>query len=232
MPLMRFGKMHFLNNYIYECPDGDGFNTRINSIACIERNYFDNVKKPVFGKPSESGAANLIDNKFVDCSRLPAAYMSSNSPDADALSESEELIYIDWTPPYTYTNFVDSVDSVPTIVNKWVGVNKLSIDDTTSQGGTQTDPEVNDTSDTNTTDTTDQNSVIIAETINEDFIVYTRDNNLIVNAKAGNTLHVYALTGRLIYSSFVTDDEEVIPLNQKGLFIVRVGTSVKKIMLY
>lgn len=124
-PLFRFGKLHMLNNYMVDCPDGNGINVRINSNMYIESNYFDNVKKPVFGKLSEGGRAYLTGNVFKNCSRLPAAHMSADSPKASALSASEEFESTDYVPPYLYKAITYPVLSVPELVDTYAGVGIL-----------------------------------------------------------------------------------------------------------
>lgn len=125
MPLLRYGKLHMLNNYLVDCPDGNGLNVRIQSNAYVEKNYFDNVKKPIFGKMSEGGRAHLLDNRFVNCGRLSKNHLSAESPDADVLSESEEYEDTDYVPPYLYDNITYSVNDVPAIVNQYAGIGKI-----------------------------------------------------------------------------------------------------------
>lgn len=122
MPLLRYGELHLLNNYMYNCPDGNGLNVRVQSNSYVEKNYFDNVKKPIFGKLSEGGRAHLVDNRFIDCGRLPSAHMTSDSPDADPLSDSEEFEDSDYTPPYLYSSICKPVNEVPAYVNQYVGI--------------------------------------------------------------------------------------------------------------
>jgi len=125
-PLFRFGKLHMLNNYMVDCPEGNGINVRINSNVYVEANYFDNVKKPVFGKLSEGGKAYLTGNVFKDCSRLPAAGMRADSPKASPLSAGEEFESTDYVPPYLYTAITYPALSVPGIVNTYAGVGILA----------------------------------------------------------------------------------------------------------
>ena len=127
MPLFRYGKLHMLNNYTVDCPDGNGINVRINSQAYVEKNYFDNVKKPIFGKLSENGTAHLIDNVFKDCGRLPADQITSLSPDADPLSDSETFNDNNYVPPYLYSSISFPVNDVPSKVNQYSGVGKIEI---------------------------------------------------------------------------------------------------------
>lgn len=129
MPLFRFGKLHMLNNYMTNCPDGNGINVRINSEVLLEKNYFDNVKKPIFGKISENGTATMIDNIFKDCSRLPLAVMNNNqSPDASPLSDNEEFTTSSYLPNYSYSSRCVPTNEVPTFVNQYVGIGKISVD--------------------------------------------------------------------------------------------------------
>lgn len=125
MPLLRYGKLHLLNNYFMDNPEGDGLNVRINSVAYVEKNYFENVKKPIFGKLTEGGKAHLVDNKFVNCGRLSKNHPSPDSPDADILSASEEYEDTDYVPPYSSQFFCFPVADVPAKVNKYAGIGVL-----------------------------------------------------------------------------------------------------------
>lgn len=129
-PLFRYGKLHMLNNYMVNCPEGNGINIRINSQAYIEKNYFDNVKKPIFGKISENGTAHLVDNVFKNCSRLPTNQIGSLSPNADPLSASETFEDNSYVPPYLYSTISFPVNDVPAIVNKYVGVGIIEVEST------------------------------------------------------------------------------------------------------
>lgn len=126
IPLQRFGKLHMLNNYIMDCPDGNGLNVRINSNAYVESNYFDNVKKPIFGKPSEGGKATLEDNVFKNCGVLPSVANTSLSPDWEPLKADEEFSASSYMPPYSYSNIKIAVNDVPTKVSQGVGIGKLT----------------------------------------------------------------------------------------------------------
>jgi pectate lyase len=126
IPLQRFGKLHMVNNYILDCPDGNGLNVRINSNAYVESNYFDNVKKPIFGKPSEGGKALLKDNVFKDCGVLPSIITSSLSPNSSPLNSSEEFDPSSYVPPYTCTAGKMAVADVPTKVTTYSGIGKIT----------------------------------------------------------------------------------------------------------
>jgi len=126
IPLQRYGKLHMLNNYIVDCPDGNGLNVRSKSEAYVEANYFDNVKKPLFGKPTEGGKAFLIENVFKNCGVLPAIITSSLSPAAKPLNDSEEFSSTTYVPPYSYSKIKLPVDDVPTTVTAYSGIGKLT----------------------------------------------------------------------------------------------------------
>ncbi|MBC7390006.1 MAG: hypothetical protein H7329_12385 [Opitutaceae bacterium] len=125
IPLQRFGKLHMLNNYIVDCPDGNGLNVRINSNAYVEANYFDNVKKPIFGKPEEGGKAFLKENVFKNCGVLPSVITSSLSPNAEPLNSSEEFSISTYVPPYLYTKLKIAANDVPSKVTTYSGIGKL-----------------------------------------------------------------------------------------------------------
>jgi len=126
IPLMRFGKLHMLNNYLVDCPEGNGLNARINSNSYVERNYFINVKKPIFGKLSEGGKVFLKENVFKNCERLPAGYITADSPNASVLSSSEEFESTTYVPPYLYSAVNFPVNDVPNKINTYAGVGKIT----------------------------------------------------------------------------------------------------------
>ena len=121
IPLQRYGKLHLLNNYVIN--SGNGLNVRIQAEAVAEKNYFEDSKKPIFGKVSEGGTCREIDNFFDNCTRLSWVHVpSASSPDADALNSSEEYNSNDYVIPYPYSSFVTEVADVPEIVRTWAGV--------------------------------------------------------------------------------------------------------------
>ncbi|MCR6641885.1 MAG: T9SS type A sorting domain-containing protein [Sporocytophaga sp.] len=126
MPLMRFGKLHMFNNYTTRCLEGNGLNVRINSNAYVEKNYYEDVKKPIFGKISEGGKAVLKDNIFKNCDRMPSITLpNALSPKASSLSSSEEFETSSYIPPYQCASITFPVVDVPAKVNQYVGVGKL-----------------------------------------------------------------------------------------------------------
>jgi len=141
IPLQRFGKLHMLNNYVVDCPDGNGLNVRINSNAYVERNYFDNVKKPIFGKPSEGGKAFLKENVFKNCGVLTASVSTSDSPGAEPLNASEEFESSSYVPPYAYTSIKLAVAEVPAKVTQWSGIGKLTAPACSGPTGLESDEQ-------------------------------------------------------------------------------------------
>jgi pectate lyase len=123
LPLIRYGKVHMLNNLMVTSENGT--NARINSDVYIEANHYEASKKPVFGKVSENGAATLVNNKWVDCDRVPQVVLSA-APGADPLSASEEILPGKFKPSTFYSYKADPVADVPAIVAANAGVGKIS----------------------------------------------------------------------------------------------------------
>lgn len=200
MPLFRYGKLHFFNNYLVDCPAGDGVNCRINSNAYIDNNYFDNVKKPVFGKLSENGAAHLVDNKFVNCSRLAPELIPSDSPDADPLSESETYKDTEYTPPYLYSTTLHEVNSVPEVINEWVGVNKI-----------------------------DSLSLGVDESTVTNLQVQVKEREFYISCPLGSLISIYNLKGELIQQSKLIYSPKKITVNAAGIYLVQADNEVRMV---
>ena len=203
MPLFRFGKLHFFNNYMVNCPEGDGVNCRINSNCYINHNYFDNVKKPVFGKLSENGAAHLVDNKFIDCSRLASDLISDDSPDADPLSSSETYYDTDYVPPYLYSAVLDSVSNVPELINEWAGVNKIDVLSLNNESKTLADLKV----------------IVDGKTV-------------VVSCPLGKLIRFYNLKGELVKEQSIASSPQKITLINSGIYIVQIGESSTTIRVF
>ena len=133
IPLQRYGKLHFFNNYIVN--SDNGVNVRIQSQALLEKNYFKATKKPIFGKPSEGGTGRELENYFSNCDRLSSVHLPSvSSPTADPLSDSEEYSTNDYMVTYAYDAFLTDVAEVPQLVTNWAGIGKIrSISTSTGQ---------------------------------------------------------------------------------------------------
>lgn len=145
LPLYRYGTGHMFNNYMEDT--GNGINSRVNADIYIEKNYFYNTKKPVFGKPSENSRATLVDNRFMSCSRLPAIVgANDDGGKMELLSSSEEILEGSFVPSYDYSAVLNDVDDVPVIVKANSGVGIIEdiyteediVDDLENAGGDDT----------------------------------------------------------------------------------------------
>ncbi len=195
LPLLRFGQHHYFNNFMENC-EGDGLNLRINTNCYIERNYFKDSKKPVFGKLSENGQGKLIDNIFKNCSRLPDGVTNVDGAKSEPLSSSEEFVReCNFTPSdlYSYDDVLTATEDVPEVVKAYSGVGVISGDATA----------------TNTTQKLDQ-------------AVWVSDHELVIRAVPNTTAVVYDLSGRTVYQAVLTDEISHVQLNKKGIHVVRL----------
>lgn len=196
LPLLRFGQHHYFNNLMEDC-EGDGVNLRINSNVYIEHNYFKDSKKPVFGKLSENGQAMLVDNLFENCSRLPEGATNIDGAKYELLSSSEEFVRdCNFSPSdlYTYNDVLDVATDVPDIVKAYSGIGKIS----------------ENLSGNNFVSKFDQT-------------VWVNETNLVINAEPNTIVTVFELNGRIVYKSVLLAEMNFIPLNKKGLYIVRLN---------
>ncbi len=202
MPLMRFGKLHMFNNYTTRCLDGNGLNVRINSNAYLEKNYYEDVKKPIFGKISEGGKALLKDNIFRNCDRMPAITLpNALSPDASPLSSSEEFEISSYFPPYQCASITFPVLDVPAKVNQYVGVGRLQAP-TVVTGLTNTEEDLT-------------------------YHIYPNPTQGIINLNAKLTWTLTSLQGQ----SLMEGHSEVVDLNgyTSGLYFLKLDSKVVKI---
>lgn len=195
LPLLRYGQHHYFNNYMEDCP-GDGVNLRINSNAYIEQNYFKNAKKPIFGKLSENGQGKLIDNIFENCSRLPAGYSNINGGNSSPLSESEEFVNdCNFIPSnlYDYTAVLLATVDVPNTVKTYSGIGKID------------------------------NALSIDSESDLNQKVWVKDQVLLIKAEPETTVVVFDLNGRVVFKTKLENNLNYIPLNIRGLYIVRLA---------
>ncbi len=200
LPLLRFGQHHYFNNFMEDC-DGDGVNLRINTNCYLEKNYFKNSKKPIFGKPSEGGQGKLVDNIFENCSRLHAGLSNLNGVSSEPLSSSEEFTdACNFTPTdfYSYDEVLNEVTDVPLMVKTYSGVGKIS----------------------------DENTSISTISTNN-YSVTTGTDGLHVKAGIGEILSIYRIDGQEIISIKLSEENTLIPLKFKGIAIVKITGNSK-----
>ncbi|MFG6686612.1 T9SS type A sorting domain-containing protein [Mariniflexile sp. HNIBRBA6329] len=198
LPLLRYGQHHYFNNYMEDCL-GDGVNLRINTNCYMECNYFKNSKKPVFGKLSENGQGLLIDNIFETCSRLHTG-ISNIDGGGSPLSDSEEFIdACNFTPSnlYSYSSVKTPTMDVPNIVKTYSGIGKID----------------------------DALSVDSESALNQK--VWVKDQVLFIEAEPETTVVVFDLNGRVVFETKLENNLNNIPLNIKGLYIIRLAKDNK-----
>lgn len=206
LPLIRYGKVHMLNNLMVTSENGT--NARINSDVYIEANHYEASKKPVFGKVSENGAATLVNNKWVDCDRVPQIVLSA-APGASALSASEEILPGSFKPStfYNYTAFLDAVANVPTVVAANAGVGKIST--------TEYDAPTS-----------------VARTAGSADFATLRDGALVVNAPVGSTVELLGTDGAVLHRSFASSTAHRIALPARsGIVLVRTLRGTQRLLL-
>jgi len=196
LPLLRFGRHHYFNNYQYGCEDG--LNVRKSSNAYVEGCYFEQTKTPVFGKPSEDGRATLKNNIFEGCSNLPEGYTNVDGAKQSILKTDLSFSETDFVPSasYDYSAFLDEAENVPAIVKAYSGVGRI-----VSGANSISDAPV---------------SLIR---------VYGQDNNIVVKNNEGGLISIYSINGKLLLSKKVSGDEESFPMVHTGVYLVQVNSN-------
>lgn len=106
-PRVRFGRAHLFNNY-YQNVSGNAISSQLGAEVIVEKNYFDNVPKPLTTSYSpDNGTAVWIDN---------------DSEKAGGMPEIVEMSA--WVPSSSYSYVTDSATSVPLLVSQCAGVGK------------------------------------------------------------------------------------------------------------
>lgn len=125
LPLLRFGRHHYFNNYIKGCEDG--INVRKDSNAYIENCYFEDTKTPIFGKSSENGRATLVDNIFKSCNNLPPECVNVDGAKQATLKSDLQFEETDFLPSqyYDYASVLNDAEELPSIVPAYAGVGKI-----------------------------------------------------------------------------------------------------------
>ena len=194
LPLIRFGKVHMLNNYMITSENGT--NARINSDVYIEGNHYEASKKPVFGKVSENGAATFVNNKWVNCDRVPQIVLGQ-AAGAEALSASEEVLAGKFKPSTFYSYKTDAVGDVPSLVKANAGVGKINTD----EYGT---------------------TAVVSREGAADFAKTT--NGIVqVHAAPGTRVVLSRLDGRILRDEISSSSPVRLALPTDGLYVVRAG---------
>ncbi len=109
-PSIRFGTLHSFDNYFLNFNGANtGISSRMGACSRIEDDYFNGVKTPILTTQSTSpGNVQLINDVFLNES-------------SHATSPTCTL-----NVPYAYSNVLQDVSQVPTIVPQFAGVGKLS----------------------------------------------------------------------------------------------------------
>ena len=204
LPLIRYGNCHLLNNCMVTSENGA--NARASSDLYIEANWFEDSKKPAFGKVSENGAATFVGNRWVDCSRVPQVILSAGqAAGADPLSESEELLRGSFKPSYSYS--ADRVEDVKTIVTTYAGVGKIDIGEYTGV-------------------VTKRNSA------EKPVSAFTRGGRIVVNTRPGTPVTLCTLAGAVLYRGKSTRRELQLPYTaENGVYVVKTGDIAQTLIM-
>lgn len=114
LPLFRGGNGHIFNCY-YKDNVSTTINSRIGACIRVENNYFENSNNPWVSAYSDVlGGVDVSGNILV------------NSPFDYSNSDVNEALSCNAWVPYTYSSVLNSTEDVPSIVQQYAGVGKLS----------------------------------------------------------------------------------------------------------
>jgi len=225
LPLIRFGKCHLLNNYMITSENGS--NARINSDLYIEANYYEASKKPVFGKISEQGAATFVNNKWINCTRVPKIiYAAGDAPGSDTLTPAEELLVGTFKPTYTYSSVLNAVADVPATVMAWSGLGKIST----------TEYETSATSSSSVAVSSSSTPVQIGTPIQQarDLSTYVTAKNgiMTIHAAPGTSIRVFNLLGIQLFTRTIPSRDYAFPMQlNRGTYLMQMGRTTGKIII-
>lgn len=208
LPLLRHGRHHYFNNYQFGCEDG--LNARINSNSYIENCYFEDTKRPIFGKKSENGKVTLVDLIFKNCKNLPAGYENIDGAKYETLKSDVSFDETDFIPStlYNYDSVLDNAEDVPGIVKEYAGVGKLKSEET----------NINVNNNTN----------------NFEISVSGMELKIKTGTDSG-LINIIGIDGKLYLTQSITSQEEIVRLDHKGIYIIQVikdkQTANKKIII-
>ena len=208
LPLIRFGKVHVLNNYMVTSENGT--NARINSDVYIEGNHYEASKKPVFGKVSESGAATFVNNKWVTCDRVPQIILDAGEASgADPLSASEELLAGAFKPSTFYAYTANAVADVPTLVGTYSGVGKIS-----------------------TTEYDKTTGVEPRNTAGRSFEARILAGRIVMRAESGVSVRLVDIRGATFHAGRADGAEQVLPPRlEPGVYLLSAGNDTRRIVV-
>jgi pectate lyase len=207
LPLIRFGKVHLLNNYMITSQDGA--NARINSDIYVEGNRFEDSKKPVFGKISEKGAATFVGNSWITCSVVPLVVLGQ-AAGAKEVSADEEVLAGTFKPSTFYSYTANSVADVAALVMANSGIGKIS----TSEY------------DQGTTGVASRDQATALAT------AWSENGRIAFRAPIGTPVRLADVLGASFYSGRATGEDQVLSLSLKaGVYLMRMGNATRTLLV-
>ncbi len=138
LPLQRGGHLHYMNNYMDNCTNADGWDLRTKSQGYADACYFKNTKAPVL--PDGGGTLNINTEEgygiiYDNCKRVisnHAGVIYVNAPSKyDKQFDADTYVTGSWLPSDTwagyYVNSHDKAADVPAICEQYAGAGKIDI---------------------------------------------------------------------------------------------------------
>lgn len=125
LPLLRYGRHHYYNNYMYNC--ADGLDPRTGSNSYIEACYFEDCKKPICD--ADGGNVTQLNNQFKGCKNIPTGEVNIDNA---KVSKYFDYTPADFNPADAYTYTPHQAADIPELVRTHAGTGKLTEDELTS----------------------------------------------------------------------------------------------------
>ncbi len=235
MPRVRFGKVHVANNLFDSKNTSYCVRAAIEADIRIENNVFLNVQKALDLYTSDGAitAAQMINNYEENVKKKEAGMGTAFKPSysmslTDVSTQAKAYALRDSIKLYagaTLPNPGSNGTVTPASSSSETKASSSSI--ATSSSSSRNDNVESSSSEEPVSSSSETQA--IAQVATTAFSISIAGRNLVVYGAAGKTVNVMDMQGRLLYGKFMQTNNFDISLPHSGTYIVRVGSSTKRI---